>query len=332
VGRRSRIDGMNRRELLTSAAGLPLALSIAPQALARRLGGRPLALVTADTRSHVAAVELGSGRLVARIKTIAGPRSIESVAGRVAVVAHTAEGAVSVVDGRRLAVRGVLRGFDEPRYTAAHPDGRHAYVTDSGSGQVVVVDVLAGRILHRTDLDGPARHVSLDPAGRLLWVALGAKAAEVALLDVSARLRPRLLRTIRPPYLAHDVGFDPAGSAVWVTSGDRGTIGVYDRRTHRLRFTIPAAAPPQHVTFAGRLAFVTSGDDGSLRVHDLAGGRLLRETAVPIGSYNVQRGFGRVLTPSLDRGTLCVLDERGSLVERVQVAPSSHDACFVVNA
>lgn len=117
-----------------------------------------------------------------------------------------------------------------------------------------------------------------------------------------------------------------------MTSGDRGTIGVYDARKRRLLFTIPAGAPPQHVTFGAGLAFVTSGDDGTFRVHELGTGRMLRKTAVPVGSYNVQHDpyAGRTLTPSLERGTLCVLDERGRLLERVRVASSSHDACAVV--
>ena len=74
---------------------------------------------------------------------------------------------------------------------------------------------------------------------------------------------------------------------------------------------------------------MTSGDDGLLRVHALDG-RLLRTTRVPAGSYNVQHGARVVLTPSLARGTLCVMSERGELLHRVQAARSSHDACFVV--
>jgi hypothetical protein len=72
---------------------------------------------------------------------------------------------------------------------------------------------------------------------------------------------------------------------------------------------------------------VTSGNDGTLRVHALDG-QLLRVTPVPVGSYNVQRGPGRVLTPSLGQGTLCVLDEAGDVMRRVLAARSSHDACF----
>jgi len=59
---------------------------------------------------------------------------------------------------------------------------------------------------------------------------------------------------------------------------------------------------------------------------------VLRTTNIPVGSYNVQEAFGSIVTPSLERGTLCVLDRRGRLRRRVQVAPSSHDACFVMSA
>ncbi len=323
-----RIPDVNRREFLLAAASLPLALRIAPQALA---GGTPLALVTADTESMLVAVELGSGRIHRRVATLAGPRSIESVGGRLAVVAHTTEGAVSIVAGDTLEVVRVLRGFAEPRYTAARADGRFAFVTDSQRGEVATVDLERLRVVARLELGGPARHVTISPDGRLLWTSLGAKAPEVVVVDVSEPLRPRLRRRIAPPFLAHDVGFVPGGGRVWVTSGDRGRIAVYDSAQAKVLFTLPADAPPQHVTFLDGRAHVTSGDDGTLRVHRAQDGRELRTTAVPVGSYNVQQGFGLILTPSLDRGTLCVVSPAGKVLKRVQAAASSHDACFVMS-
>jgi hypothetical protein len=50
---------------------------------------------------------------------------------------------------------------------------------------------------------------------------------------------------------------------------------------------------------------------------------------VPVGSYNVQQGWGVILTPSLSRGTICMLSERGLVRLHRDVARSSHDACFV---
>ena len=299
---------------------------MAPEALARRLGEGPAALVTADLEARVVAVDLSTGRRLRHIPTLPGPRSIERV-GETAVVAHTAHGAVSLIDGTRLRIRKVLHDFDEPRYTAASPEGRYAFMTDSGSDELVVVDVIRGRVVRRLAVGGPAHHVSLDGRGRL-WTALGTKAARIAVADVRDPHRPRLLGRIKAPFLAHDVGFVPGGRLVWVTSGDQRELALFDPGTARSVRRLRAGAPPQHVTFRGRLAFVTSGDDGTLRTHDAANGRVLRFARIPVGSYNVAEGSGVVFMPSLSQGTLCLADGAGRVRRSVHVARSSHDACL----
>ncbi|MFL6005835.1 MAG: PQQ-binding-like beta-propeller repeat protein [Gaiellaceae bacterium] len=324
---------MDRRGFLSAAVGVPIALALGrlPRALAGGGGGGTvLVLVTADLESHVVAVEASTGRVLRRIRTASGPRSIETVGHSGAVVAHTEVGAVSILDAASLSVRALLRDFAEPRYTAVAAGGRYAYVTDSGRGDVAVVDLLRGGVVARLGLDGPARHASLSPSGRRLWVALGSKAEHVSVIDVDGP-RLRLRARLQPPFLAHDVGFTPDGASVWVTSGDRGTIAVYDSRRRRIRFRLEADAPPQHVTFFGSRAYVASGDDGTLRVHDVRDGQLMRRTRVPVGSYNVQQGLTMVATPSLERGTLCLLRANGHVVHETRVARSSHDACFVLS-
>jgi hypothetical protein len=316
---------MDRRGFLAaSAAGL-----FSPRGLAARLGGgTPVALVTADAESHVVAVELATGRKLREIPTLPGPRSIERV-GPVVVVAHTEEGAVSILDGATLRLRRVVAGFDEPRYTAASPGGRYAFVSDSRARAVAVLDVLRGVVVGRVAVGGPARHVSLRPDGGRLWVSLGSKARELAVVDVRQPSRPRLVRRFAPPWLAHDVGFGPGG-LVWVTSGDRHELALYEAGSGRLQRRLPAGAPPQHVTFLGRRAYVTSGDDGTLEVRSASSGAMHRTTRVPTGSYNVQQGWGLVLTPSLEQGTLCIAAADGHLLHRLTAARSSHDACFAL--
>ena len=183
-------------------------------------------------------------------------------------------------------------------------------------------------MLGRVRVGPRARHVSVDPAGRTLWIALGTRAEEIAVVDVSDRARPRLMRRFRPPFVAHDVGFAPDGRRAWVSSGDRNQLAVYDVRSLRLLARPYGDAPPQHVTFSGGLVYVTSGWSGTLRVHR-TDGRSLGRTVVPVGSYNVQQAEGWVVTPALGRGFLTVCDERGRIRRSEKIARSSHDACIV---
>jgi hypothetical protein len=300
---------VNRRQFLAAAALAPFAVRSTSAAAA----GARHALVTCDAESRLAVVDLGSLRVVRSIATLPDPRSIELVGGR-ALVCHTAAGALSIVDGT--GVLHVLRGVVEPRYTAAHPDGVHAFVTDSGRSSVVAVDVRRGVVVGRVALPGWARHVTIDQAGRRLWVALGSASEHVAVVD-TRRLRHGA--TLTPRFAAHDVGFAPDGR-LWVTAGESRELAVAGD-VH------PADRAPQHVTFGSGRAYVTSGDSGTFHVQALDG-RVLRSTRIPFGSYNVQHGPGGVLTPSLTEGTLAVLDESGGLRGTVHVAASCHDSCF----
>jgi hypothetical protein len=321
---------VDRRRFLATAAASSIAFALDPPAFAARTGGIvPRALVTADLERHVVVLDLDTARVVQRVRTAPGPRSIESVDEATAIVGHTDIGVVSILlvsNGVRLGAE--LDAFDQPRYTAVHPRRRLAYVTDSAREEVVVVDPERARVIWRTRVPGPARHVSVSRDGRTLWTALGTTAERVAVLDTSDPRRPKLLRTIAPPFLAHDVVFSPDERTIWVTSGDERRIALYrgERAPTRL---IAAGLPPQHVTFAGSKAFVASGDDGTVCRHRLDGHRL-REERVPVGSYNVAFQHGRLVTPSLGAGTIALLDGSGRVQAVRKVARAAHDACIVV--
>jgi hypothetical protein len=313
---------MRRREFLATLGLLPFV----PYACGQR---RPvLALATADTESHVAVLDAASGRVRARIATLDEPRSIEA-AGRQAVVAHTTSGALTLLEGRPVRVRRVLRGLGEPRYTAVSPDGRHAYVTDSARGELIVLDLERGRLVGGGEVGALARHLTIAPDGRTAWVALGSKAPAVAVVDLSRPRRPRVRRTLHPPFLAHDVACSPGGRRLWISSGDRSQLALYRPGHPRPLAVLSAGLPPQHVSFGGGRTYVASGDDGSLQVQRTGDGRTLARAAVAKGSYNVQHGAGLVITPSLDDGTVTIATESGRVLSRTWIAPAAHDACLL---
>lgn len=318
---------VDRRHFLVAAAAGSFALAADPRGYAARLGGTPVAYVTADLESHVAVLDLETAEVVRLIRTGPGPRSIESMHDRIAVVAHTEHGVVTLLDAATSRIRAELDGFEAPRYTAVHPRRPLAYITDSASEEIVVLDAESAKVLWRTRVPGPARHVSISPDGRTLWTALGTAASRVAVLDTIDPRQPRLLRTISPPFLAHDVVFAPDGRTVWVTSGSERRLALF-RDGSRPARVLAAGSPPQHVTFAHEKAFVASGDDGTVRRYRL-GGELVREARVPLGSYNVTFGWDRLVTPSLGGGTVSLLDRNARVRAVRKVARAAHDACIV---
>jgi hypothetical protein len=313
---------MRRREFLATLGLLPFV----PYACAKK---RPvLALATADTESHVAVLDGASGRIRARVGTLEEPRSIEAAGGQ-AVVAHTSSGALTLLEGRPVRVRRVLRGLGEPRYTAVAPDGLHAYVTDSARGELIVLDLERGRIVGGGEVGALARHVTIAPDGRTAWVALGSKAPAVAVVDLTRPRRPRVRGTLHPPFLAHDVACSPGGGRLWISSGDRSQIALYRPEGARPLAVLNAGLPPQHVSFGGGRTYVASGDDGSLEVQRTSDGKQLARASVARGSYNVQHGAGLVITPSLDDGTVTIAGEGGRILSRTRIAAAAHDACLI---
>jgi DNA-binding beta-propeller fold protein YncE len=326
-----RSPGMNRRELLITAAAAPVALAFPPALRAAARGGKALALVTADGEDRVVVVQLSDMHSVGSLAVPHLPHGIEAVdLLTAAVVLSEASGTITVLDATVPKLRRVLEGFAGPRYAAGDPRGRYAYVSDDIAGQVIAIDVRRARVIGRVEVGAGARHISISRDGSRIVTSLGTRAPRLALVDVSRPQRPRLLRTFPADDLAHDVGFAPDGRHVWISSGVDRRLAVHDARTLRPLRGVAGHAPPQHVTFdepAG-LVYVSSGDSGTLRTHRMADGKLLRTRRVSAGSYNVCALDGRVITPSLDDGRLTQLDARG--LRSARVAAHAHDACIVV--
>jgi hypothetical protein len=320
---------MHRRAFLQLTAGGALAALTPASADARRTRrAAPLAFVTADNEACVVVLDLATGDLRQRMGTIEGPSSIETVGGgRTVLVGHAEAGAISLIDVDRLRVTHELDGFGEPRYAAGHPDGRHAYVTDAARGELIVLDLLRGRVVDRVHAGALARHLTISPNGRTLFTALGPKATAVAVLDATDPRHPRLARTFAPSDRAHDVVVSADGRALWVSSGVTAQVTVHDLRTLAVRARIDAGPPPQHMAMGGGRVFVASGAEGRMRVFQ-PDARPLRGTRIPLDSYNVSFGDGRVVTPSLMLGTVTTLGRDGAFVRREHVTDAAHDACI----
>lgn len=308
---------------------LLLALLAVPASQATRQGGHPIALVTAERQNQLLVVGLANRQIEKRLRMPADPQNVEAN-DRVAVIVSTRAHAVTLVDVRRLAVTRVFRGFSSPHIAELSPDGQFAYVTDDARGELVTIGLGRKRILDRLFVGRGAHHMAFRPRHRELWIAVGEHAPSIHIVDTTDAAHPRARGWFSPPdgSTIHDLAFPAGGRRLWVTSADGLRVRVYDARTRGLLFTRDAGSPPQHV-LASRYVYVTSGNDARLRIFSV-GGRLLREVAVPEGSYNLTSGWGVVLTSSLANGTLTELRSNGGVVFSRRVAPAARDIAVAV--
>jgi len=283
--------------------------------------------VTAQTENRLLVVAVPGGRVI-RAVPVPGDPSYVDATDRVVVVVSTDSGTVTLLDRRTLRVIKVLRGFASPHIPAISPDGRYAYITDDGSGELAVIRLDDDTLLSRVYVGAGAHHLAFSPDERRVWVALGQSAQMLTVLSTVNPGHPRVIGYIHPPFLAHDLLFTPGGDVAWVTSANSPDVGVFDVRTGSLRFRIPAGAPPQHLAFWGGYAYITSGYGSSIERVDLDTGKVIRRVHAPYGSFDLDVGGGYVVTASLLGGTLAIYNDQLRLLRVAQLAPSTEDVAL----
>jgi YVTN family beta-propeller protein len=177
---------------------------------------------------------------------------------------------------------------------------------------------------------GPgAHHLTFNPDGKRAWIALGESARTIAILDITDRAHPRVLRRFDPGFAAHDVVFSPDGRDVWVSAANGPDVSVIDARTLRVLFRVAVGRPPQHIAFDHANAYLTSGYGGTIEQVDATTGRILARARSPYGSFELDAADGYVGTSSLLRGTLAIYDTRLRLRRTVQLAPATRDLAII---
>lgn len=310
------------------------ALVLATSASAARNDGNTVALVTVEQQNQLIALELSSGKVLRRVSMPADPQNVAALTGRsyTVVVVSPRSGAVTLVDERTLKIRRVLRGFGAPHLAAISPFGKWAYVTDDPRGELDVIALGTMRLVNRLFVGTGAHHLSISPRGRRMWIALGERANEIAIVDLSRPARPHLIRRFSTQFVAHDLAFDPDGRRVWVSSGVGDSVHVLNARTGKEAFAVRVGAPPQHVVFSdGRyFAFATSGYSGQILKIDPNTGRVLGRARTPYGSFNLSAIGSLVVTTSLSNGTVTEFDENLQRMRTIRPAPAARSVALTV--
>ena len=265
-------------------------------------GGRPVALVTAETANEVIALSLGphGGHVLRRVHVV-DPLMIASGPHGPSVVVNPS-GIVTLLASRTLRPIKSFHWFRTPKVAAIAPNGRFAYVTDEATGDLTVIDLVRRKIVGRVFVGLRAHHLGISPDSGRIWVALGETATTIVRLDSSNPRKPRVIGRFQPRYGAHDISFAPDGRTVWVTSPSRPYVCGYSVGG-RLLWTAGAGRPPGHVGFSGGSAVVPSGYGSLLWGFTWSSpSRAPDRASAPYGSFNLATYGGFVVTTSLFGG------------------------------
>lgn len=294
---------------LVAAAILGTAVLLAPSASAHRLGGAPVALITAEQQNKLFAIELPSGKRLRSATLPADPQNV-AVGRRVAVVVSTKAHAATLLDVNTLRILKVIRAFAVPHIVVIPQGGDLAYVTDDARGMMSTIDLETWRVIDLLVVGIGAHHMTVSPDGKRAWIALGEHATKIAILSLVNPRKPTPVRTFSPAFVAHDVTFSPDGRRVWVTSGSGDSVHVLNARSGKEVFAVGVGAAPQHVVFSdpGGSAFVTSGYSSRIVKVAPDTGRIVKSARTPYGSFNLSTAGGLVVTTSLLNGRLTEFD------------------------
>ena len=291
----------------------PLAVVLlVPSASAGAAANRPVALVCAEASNEVFAVSLGrhGGRVLKRVR-LDDPLMVAAPLHGPAVVVDP-HGTVTLLGWHSLRPIKVFQGFVRPEVAAITPGDRYAYISDAGSGRLVVIDLERRTIVGRVFAGLRAHHLDFSPDGRRLWVALGETASTIVRLDTADPGRPRVVGRIHPRVTAHGIEFSPDGRTVWVSSSAAPFVTVFDAATGRALREIAAGKGPQEIAFSGKRAIVTSGYGSSLEAVSWRTYVRHGSVSMPYGSFNVATFGGEAVTSSVLTGYVTEL-EAGTL-------------------
>jgi Lactonase, 7-bladed beta-propeller len=311
-----------RRLLALPVAAVAL---LSPSATGAGSGGRPVALVTAETANQVIAVSLGphGGHVLTRVHLV-DPLMVAAPLHGPAVVLSPATGTVTLLAWHSLRPLEVFHGFRDPQVARIDPGDRFAYVADGGAATLTVIDLARLRIVHRLYVGAGAHHMSFSPDGKRLWIALGEVATTIVRLDTSDLQRPRIVARLHPRFPGHSVGFAPDGRTVWVSSARAPYVTAYSAATGKVVRVVRTGRAPQEVAFSGARVLLTSGYGSSLQAVLWRTYRRLGTVRMPYGSFNLATYGGQVVTSSLFTGQVAEL--RGGTLYRfwtTKVAPAT---------
>ena len=211
----------------------------------------------------------------------------------VGYVTSEATGLVYVIDRNRNNVISIIRTGPSPKGIAANPDANRAYVVNSGSDTVSVIDTRYGRVIYTLNLETGSKSeaIALADDGKKLFVTNSATNSVSAIDASTYKMIVTIPVSINPVFVVAE----PRGKKVYVVNNYSHEVSVIDTSRDAVVGIIRVEQYPETASIdaAGDKLYVVSPRSGHISIMPLSAGsvaRTLRLTGRPFAVLPDTRG------------------------------------------
>jgi YVTN family beta-propeller protein len=255
-------------------------------------------------------------------------------------VSNERSGDVTVINGATDAVVGTLPVGKRPRGIHAALDGKHVFVTLSGSPRMApgvdenrasadkradglgVIDPAARKLVDRWHVGSDPEQFAISKDGRFAFIA-NEDDASALIVDLGSGQSQGKIKVSAEP---EGVGVNPQNGEVYVTCEEKGEVFAIDPDAQRVIAKIETGGRPRSVAFLpdGSRAYAACENGGYIAVIDAKSHQLLSKIQLPTGSLPMGTAVskdGKELYSSTGRGNaVAIIDtQKNSVATTISV-------------
>lgn len=217
--------------------------------------------------------------------------------------------------------------FNEPSGIALNLAGTLAYVSNSGTNSLFVIDTNSSSILSQYDVGNLPDAVAVSPDGTKLYVSNFNNGQYAGTVSVLAANTGTLLGTIAVGNGPWGLALSPDGSFLYVSNSYDNTVSVVNALTFSVVSTLSVGQTPFGIAASpdGTKVYVVNSNDNSVSVIDAKTKRVIQDILVG----NIPKGIAispdgkAVYVANWQDGTISIIDTSSEEVVQTLTVPGS---------
>jgi YVTN family beta-propeller protein len=238
-------------------------------------GGNTISIVDVHSRRKAGVIDLGNSRRPHGIALL--PQT-----GELVVTIENPYGLLSINPVTRTVIRKYDSGGDSPHMVVLGPGGRTAWVSNSGSGTVAVIDLASGRIEAVIPTGKNPQGGALSADGKRVYIT-NMESNSISMIDPETRRIEGEIRTGTGPAR---VLLTPDGKTLVYNLQTGQAMGFADVATRKEIAQIPLPGQPLSVSLSrdGKNAFLGIQDSDKVVIVSVANRKIVRVFDTPAGA------------------------------------------------